>query len=271
MGSGLPNVPANAVAIDPLEPDRIFVGTDVGVYESADGGDTFVPFSLGLPLGMVVTDLEIDDSPHVLVAGTYGRGAFRVNLAAGHQPAAHRRLRARGERPDRHLHGPVHRRGRSIASWLWNFGDGASSTQQNPVRTYAAAGTYSVALTVTDDDGASGSSHEAGDGRRVAAATGTIYTGTIATQGSTQIQPNGTWYQSTVAGHPCRAASTGPAGTDFDLYLDRWNGSTWVQVARQRRLHVGGEDHLRGHRRLLPLARPGVFGHRRLSFQLQRP
>ncbi len=24
---------------------------------------------------------------------------------------------------------------------------------------------------------------------------------------------------------------TGPSGTDFDLYLDRWNGSAWVQVA----------------------------------------
>jgi hypothetical protein len=80
VGSGLPNVPANTVAIDPLEPARVFVGTDVGVYESGDGGNTFVPFSLGLPLGLVVMDLEVDDSPHVLVAGTYGRGAYRVNL-----------------------------------------------------------------------------------------------------------------------------------------------------------------------------------------------
>jgi hypothetical protein len=80
VGSGLPNVPANAVAVDPIDPQRIFVGTDVGVYESSDGGNTFVAFSLGLPLGLVVTDLEIRDSPHVIVAGTYGRGAFRVNL-----------------------------------------------------------------------------------------------------------------------------------------------------------------------------------------------
>ena len=80
VGAGLPNVPANAVAVDPVEPARVFVGTDVGIYESSDGGNTFVAFSLGLPLGLVVTDLEIDDSPHVLVAGTYGRGAFRVTL-----------------------------------------------------------------------------------------------------------------------------------------------------------------------------------------------
>ncbi|WP_369184022.1 collagenase [Streptomyces sp. Y1] len=40
-----------------------------------------------------------------------------------------------------------------IVSWHWTFGDGASSDQQNPVHSYAAAGTYTVALTVTDDTG----------------------------------------------------------------------------------------------------------------------
>jgi hypothetical protein len=25
---------------------------------------------------------------------------------------------------------------------------------------------------------------------------------------------------------------TGPSGTDFDLYLERWNGSSWGWVAR---------------------------------------
>jgi PKD repeat protein len=42
----------------------------------------------------------------------------------------------------------------SIASWSWDFGDGATSTAQNPSHTYAASGTYTVNLTVTDDDGA---------------------------------------------------------------------------------------------------------------------
>ncbi len=34
-------------------------------------------------------------------------------------------------------------------SWQWNFGDGNSSTQQNPLHTYTANGTYTVTLTVT--------------------------------------------------------------------------------------------------------------------------
>ncbi len=36
-------------------------------------------------------------------------------------------------------------------AWLWSFGDGTSGTQQNPVHTYAAYGTYNVCLTITAD------------------------------------------------------------------------------------------------------------------------
>ncbi|UCF65254.1 MAG: VCBS repeat-containing protein [bacterium] len=45
----------------------------------------------------------------------------------------------------------------TIISWLWDFGDTTSSTLQNPEHTYAQANTYIVRLTVTDDDGETGS------------------------------------------------------------------------------------------------------------------
>lgn len=48
--------------------------------------------------------------------------------------------------------------GDSIASWEWDFGDGQSSTQQNPVHTYAESDTYSIVLTVTTVKGRSNSS-----------------------------------------------------------------------------------------------------------------
>ena len=41
----------------------------------------------------------------------------------------------------------------TIVSWAWDFGDGATSTEQNPVHTYANSGEYIVTLTVTDDAG----------------------------------------------------------------------------------------------------------------------
>lgn len=40
-----------------------------------------------------------------------------------------------------------------ISSWLWNFGDGDTSTQQHPSHTYAADGTFSVKLVATTTHG----------------------------------------------------------------------------------------------------------------------
>ncbi|BAV96793.1 M12 family metallo-peptidase [Lysobacter enzymogenes] len=42
----------------------------------------------------------------------------------------------------------------TIASRSWDFGDGTTSTATNPSKTYSAAGTYTVKLTVTDNGGA---------------------------------------------------------------------------------------------------------------------
>ncbi len=44
----------------------------------------------------------------------------------------------------------------SVASYSWDFGDGTTGTGVSPSKTYAASGTYSVTLTVTDNRGATG-------------------------------------------------------------------------------------------------------------------
>lgn len=43
----------------------------------------------------------------------------------------------------------------SIITWVWDFGDGNTSSGQDPTHSFAAAGTYIVTLTVTDDGSAS--------------------------------------------------------------------------------------------------------------------
>lgn len=58
----------------------------------------------------------------------------------------------------------------------------------------------------------------------------TNYSGTLSGTGASQIQPNGTYYQTTVTGAQT-GNLTGPTGVDFDLYLYKWNGSAWAQVA----------------------------------------
>ncbi|MBB1288125.1 S8 family serine peptidase [Pseudoalteromonas sp. SR43-6] len=40
-----------------------------------------------------------------------------------------------------------------ITQWSWSFGDGATSSDQNPMHVYAASGNYDVELTVTDSEG----------------------------------------------------------------------------------------------------------------------
>jgi len=47
--------------------------------------------------------------------------------------------------------------GRTISSYSWSFGDGVSGTGARPTHIYSIAGTYTVTLTVTDNQGSSGS------------------------------------------------------------------------------------------------------------------
>lgn len=46
----------------------------------------------------------------------------------------------------------------TITDWLWNFGDGTTSTNQNPTHSYATPGVYTITLSVTSVDGTSVSS-----------------------------------------------------------------------------------------------------------------
>jgi hypothetical protein len=58
------------------------VGADVGVWRSTDGGASWVPYGTGLA-NALITDLEIQRSARKLVAGTFGRGVWEVDLPPG--------------------------------------------------------------------------------------------------------------------------------------------------------------------------------------------
>ena len=74
-GSGLPDVPVNAMAIDPVNPGRLWVGTDVGVYQSNDGGANWFPYTTGMPI-VAVFDMDIQPVARILRVATHGRGMF---------------------------------------------------------------------------------------------------------------------------------------------------------------------------------------------------
>jgi subtilisin family serine protease len=61
---------------------------------------------------------------------------------------------------------------------------------------------------------------------------GTLYTGSLGFTGDYDYHPNGSYYYSSVSGTH-KGCLVGPtSGADFDLYLQKWNGSAWVIVAR---------------------------------------
>ncbi|MGI5281896.1 S1 family peptidase [Nonomuraea polychroma] len=56
------------------------------------------------------------------------------------------------------------------------------------------------------------------------------YSGSL-TSNASAYQPNGSYYRATVSGTHS-ACLDGPNGADFDVYLQKWNGSSWSVVAR---------------------------------------
>lgn len=66
-------------------PPAQYVGTDRGVYDSANDGGAWAAFGSGL-LSTIVSDLELEPQLNLLAAATYGRGAYEIAVIAA--PAA---------------------------------------------------------------------------------------------------------------------------------------------------------------------------------------
>ena len=69
---------AHIVVQDPVNPDLLFVGTELGLYLSLDGGQRWARFSGNLPK-VSVRDLDIHPRDHDLIIGTHGRGIYIVD------------------------------------------------------------------------------------------------------------------------------------------------------------------------------------------------
>ncbi|HEV3341035.1 MAG TPA: hypothetical protein VG125_11785, partial [Pirellulales bacterium] len=71
------DTPCNAVAVS-SDGKTVYVGTDVGVYSTSNGGLTWTVAGVGMP-NTKVTDLEYMSGLSLLAAGTHGRGAFLLS------------------------------------------------------------------------------------------------------------------------------------------------------------------------------------------------
>ena len=78
---GLPLVPVRSIAIQENSPiDAVYVATGVGVFYKDKNMSKFVEFQVGMPRGVLVTDVKIHSGIGKVFVGTYGRGVWSANL-----------------------------------------------------------------------------------------------------------------------------------------------------------------------------------------------
>lgn len=85
IGKNLPDVPTNTIAIHPEDEKILFVGTDIGVYGTYDGGTSWFPLGTGFPSTAVI-DMQFyigsatEPGTTKLRVSTHGRSMWEVDV-----------------------------------------------------------------------------------------------------------------------------------------------------------------------------------------------
>lgn len=106
--------------------------------------------------------------------------------------------------------------GRTIVEWLWGFGDGVTSTLQNPTHNYAAKGSYNVTLRITDNLGTQTTTTQTVSIEEEAPPPATI-TLTVDSDGNGTVAPSG--IQQLNVGTSYRFEATANEGQTFDHWM----------------------------------------------------
>lgn len=143
----LPDMPVRWALFNPNDNTQALIATELGVWFTEEiKGVNSVWSSANAGLANVRVDmLQIRDSDNTIIAATHGRGIFSTNFFAATPKA------------DFVVDKKLVYSGSSVQftdvsskaeSWSWEFGDGATSTLQNPSHAYTSPGVYNVKLTI---------------------------------------------------------------------------------------------------------------------------
>ncbi len=80
ISSNLPDAPVNDIIVDPDSVGRLYVGTDVGIFISNNLGSSWSYLGDNLP-NAPVTDLILHNPTRTLIAATYGRSMYSIDLS----------------------------------------------------------------------------------------------------------------------------------------------------------------------------------------------
>lgn len=81
ISANLPDLPVNALALDEGNRNVIYIGTDIGAFVTEDDGQSWSTLGEGLP-SVPVYDLKYIAETRELLAGTYGRSAYTLDVSA---------------------------------------------------------------------------------------------------------------------------------------------------------------------------------------------
>jgi photosystem II stability/assembly factor-like uncharacterized protein len=79
ISTNLPPIPTNCIIQDPDNEHHLYLANDAGVYVSYTGGYHWTPLGMGLP-NVIVSDLDYHPPTQTLVAATYGRSMYSLEL-----------------------------------------------------------------------------------------------------------------------------------------------------------------------------------------------
>jgi photosystem II stability/assembly factor-like uncharacterized protein len=82
ISSNLPDVPASAIALDPIDVNRFWIAQDTAVYSTRDRGANWTSERRNMPI-VGILDIDYNRNTGYLIAATHGRGVWRIPVDGG--------------------------------------------------------------------------------------------------------------------------------------------------------------------------------------------